>query len=83
MAQPGPEHDKKKNVLKMLDCVSAQLGNTRTVCKKYYVHPVIIALYENDELDKYIRQSVKINGNNSQIGLTTDEQIIMKILESG
>lgn len=45
---------RKKKVLEALDEVSALLGNTRTVCKKYYVHPGIIRLYEENELKKYM-----------------------------
>lgn len=50
----GTLNDRKKNVLEALDKVSALLGNTRTVCKKYYVHPGIIRLYETEGLKKYL-----------------------------
>ena len=40
--------EKKKKIATALDMVAGQLGNTRTVCKKYYVHPVIISLYEQN-----------------------------------
>jgi DNA topoisomerase-1 len=58
------------------------LGNTRTVCKKYYVHPVIISLYETNSLEKYIRQLDKISINDNKAGLTAEEKIVMKILET-
>lgn len=41
----------KKNIVHVLDMVSEHLGNTRTVCKKYYVHPKIIELYESGQLE--------------------------------
>lgn len=70
----------KKNIVSVLDYVAKQLGNTRTVCKKYYVHPVLITLYENNKLQKYIR---KENFNShSKTGLTPEEQLMMKILEA-
>ncbi len=37
----------KRRIVEVLDSVSKQLGNTRTVCKKYYVHPLILNLYES------------------------------------
>src|SRR6185503_20550043 len=37
-----PEGNSKKKVVAVLDKVSEQLGNTRTVCKKYYVHPSLL-----------------------------------------
>src|SRR5688572_16058577 len=42
--------DTKKNVLAMLDDVSKKLGNTRNVCKKYYVHPALINLCEENKI---------------------------------
>jgi DNA topoisomerase I len=41
----------KKNVVAVLDIVSKKLGNSRTVCKKYYVHPGLIRLYEEGKLE--------------------------------
>jgi DNA topoisomerase-1 len=34
-----------RNILRALDAVSERLGNTRTVCRKYYVHPEIVTAY--------------------------------------
>ena len=72
----------KKNVVEALDKVAAQLGNTRTVCKKYYVHPVIISMYESKGLEKYFKELEAISINDSKADLTSDEKIIMKILEN-
>ena len=72
----------KKKIAEALDRVSAQLGNTRTVCKKYYVHPVILSLYENKSLEKYLQQLNSIEVDDNKTGLTAEEQIVMKILES-
>lgn len=58
---------RKKNVVEVIDRVAEKLGNTRAVCKKYYVHPRLIQLYENDALKRYIAGG-------------TDEKVLMKIL---
>lgn len=43
---PGEsEREAKANIVKAVDRVAAQLGNTRAVCRKYYVHPAIIGAY--------------------------------------
>jgi len=34
-----------RNVIKALDIVRERLGNTRAVCRKYYVHPALIEAY--------------------------------------
>jgi DNA topoisomerase-1 len=39
------ERDARRNVNKALDQVARRLGNTRAVCRKYYVHPALIDAY--------------------------------------
>jgi DNA topoisomerase I len=72
----------KKKVVEVLDIVSKELGNTRTVCKKYYVHPTIISMYENKSLEKYITELDAIEKNDNKSDLTSEEKIVMKILEA-
>jgi len=73
--------DCKKNVIAALDEVSSQLGNTRTVCKKYYVHPGIIRLYEENNLTKYLKQLDDIEEPDNHTDYTSDEKMLMKILK--
>ncbi len=73
----------KKKTIEALDKVSGLLGNTRTVCKKYYVHPSIFSLYEGKKLKKYLSQLDKIEKNDNKTGLTAEEKILMEILASG
>jgi DNA topoisomerase-1 len=48
---PAPnERIARQNVNKALDQVAARLGNTRAVCRKYYVHPAIINAYHRGML---------------------------------
>ena len=37
--------DKKANIVQAVDRVAERLGNTRAVCRKYYIHPVILEAY--------------------------------------
>ncbi len=71
----------KRKVVEALDKVSQHLGNTRNVCKKYYVHPAILSLYEDKTLGKYLEQLNKIEEDDNKAGLTAEEKIVMKILE--
>ena len=34
-----------RNILRALDAVAERLGNTRAVCRKYYVHPALLEAY--------------------------------------
>ena len=72
----------KKNIVAVLDTVAQQLGNTRAVCKKYYVHPLIVSLYENNSIHKYFRELEHIEEDDNRSSLTADEKIIMKILKT-
>lgn len=74
--------ESKKKVVEALDSVAKSLGNTRTVCKKYYVHPAIISMYENKSLEKYFKELEKIEVDDDKAGLTPEEKVVMKILES-
>jgi len=49
LAEIGPARllrQKKKNVIAAIDRVAERLGNTRTVCRQYYIHPVILEAYD-------------------------------------
>jgi len=78
MPPPATITESKRKVVEALDIVAKRLGNTRTVCKKYYVHPVVIDLYTNSTLIKFIGQKSSEPKTNSLVG---DEGILLKILE--
>lgn len=74
------EGDSKKKVIAVLDKVSEQLGNTRTVCKKYYVHPSLLELYEEGKLEKWL--SKKDSAAKNENDLSPVEKNLVSILES-
>ena len=67
--------------LAALDEVSKKLGNTRTVCKKYYVHPALLQLYEEHNLSTYLSELDKLEEPDNKSGLTAEERVLMKILK--
>ena len=81
MGEAGSDADCKKNIIAALDEVSKKLGNTRTVCKKYYVHPGILKLYEEKNLAKYLKELDNIEKPDDLTGLTSEEKVLMKILK--
>ncbi|ANE50662.1 DNA topoisomerase IB [Flavisolibacter tropicus] len=81
LGEAPSETECKKNVISALDEVSKKLGNTRTVCKKYYVHPGIIKLYEGNSLNKYLKELDEIEKADFLTGLTSEERVLMKILQ--
>jgi DNA topoisomerase-1 len=53
LAELGPPNsatEAKKNIVSTIRMVAAELGNTPAICRKSYVHPVILDRYESDGL---------------------------------
>jgi len=72
--------DSKKKIIAILDKVSEQLGNSRTVCKKYYVHPSLLELYEGGKLDKWLTKKETLSS--SETNLSAIEKKLVNILEA-
>ncbi len=74
------EKERKKNVNTILDEVSHKLGNTRTVCRKHYIHPQILEAYECQDLMPYIKQKARFRQTDAQ-GLDGTEKLLLKFLK--
>lgn len=71
----------RKNIVAAIDEVSLKLGNTRTVCRKYYVHPGIVKLYEGNTLNRYLGDPEASGETEEIIDLTAEEKVLMRILK--
>lgn len=69
----------KKNIVTVLDEVSRKLGNSRSICKKYYVHPGLIRMYEENKLKNYF-QSLPAKRSTTS-GLSEEEKLLMQMLK--
>src|SRR6185369_497869 len=49
----------RRNVVAAVETVAKRLGNTPTVCRKCYVHPVVVGAYLDGTLRKGLRQRVE------------------------
>ena len=63
-------------MVKVIDDVAKKLGNTRSVCKKYYIHPSVINAYENGSIKKYTIRESTTNY------LTKEERLLVKLLDN-
>ena len=45
MGATSTQRDAKRNIIRAIDAVAERLGNTRSVCRKYYVHPALVHAY--------------------------------------
>ena len=66
--------DCKKKIVEVLDSVAKKLGNTRTVCKKYYVHPTVISSYEKGSIWNYKPKKT------TNTDLNAEERALYKLL---
>jgi len=46
MGSASSQRATEKNIVRAIDSVAARLGNTRAVCRKYYVHPALLQAYQ-------------------------------------
>ncbi|MFY7730503.1 MAG: DNA topoisomerase IB [Flavobacterium sp.] len=67
--------DCRKKIVTVLDTVAKKLGNTRTVCKKYYVHPTVVAAYEKGTIWNYAAQS-----DTASEHFTAEENALVELL---
>lgn len=74
---PTSAADCKRKVVEVIDSVSKKLGNTRTVCRKYYIDPTVIATFENGNISKY-QPGENIKNNQ----LNPDEEALVRLLEN-
>jgi DNA topoisomerase-1 len=72
---------RKQNILSALEEVSSKLGNTKTVCRNYYVHPGLIRLYEEDRLGKYLKELDEPRKPGDPSVHSNEEKVLMKILK--
>jgi DNA topoisomerase-1 len=75
----GTVSECKKKIVTVLDEVALNLGNTRTVCKKYYVHPSIIKAYEEGHLSRYI-EALEPEHDIKVAELNTAEKALLELL---
>jgi DNA topoisomerase-1 len=54
----------KRNILKAVEAVAGILGNTRSVCRKCYIHPAIIDSY----LDRTLAQALSVRAGQRLTG---------------
>lgn len=74
------EKERKAKIIEAIDAVALHLGNTRTVCRKYYIHPVVLSYYSENLLSDYFKSNKAASIND--VGLSVDEKAMLKILEA-
>lgn len=74
------EAQAKRNVVQAIDLVAERLGNTRAVCRKCYIHPVILDCYLSGTLEKACKKRCK--AAISWRSLRKEECVLMHLLQA-
>jgi DNA topoisomerase-1 len=73
------ESRRKKNLKEAIMQVADKLGNTVAICRKCYIHPIIIELFEDNTLASKI-SSYKMSSTKNKYALNNEERIVLKLL---
>ena len=72
----------KRNVVAAIESVAKKLGNTRAVCRKCYVHPVILNSYMDGSLKRTLRTRAEAELKNVD-RLSPEEATVVAMLRNG
>jgi DNA topoisomerase-1 len=70
----------KRNVVQAIEAVAGMLGNTRSVCRKSYIHPAIIDCYVDGSMFEVDLQRTAA-GRKAALRLRVDEVVTLTILQ--
>jgi DNA topoisomerase-1 len=83
LAELGParnEREAKRNVAMAMRLVSSELGNTPTICRKSYVHPIVVARYL-DEGDTISLPRARRHAANRGLAHSPEERALIAFLD--
>jgi DNA topoisomerase-1 len=73
-----PDLAPEKVVRKAVKEVATNLGNTPTVCSKYYIHPQVVELFKSGRLIEYLRRHDANPKDRDE--LTPTEHLVLEML---
>lgn len=71
----------KKNIREAIESVAKDLGNTPTICRNSYIHPVIVSSYLEGSLIEQLKNETGKRLKSSLKGLTPEEAAVLAFLE--
>ena len=83
MGAAASRREADRNILRAVDAVAERLGNTRAVCRKYYVHPTLLRAYLMGETVPLPEQNGKKHARRRKHGaaLRRDEIVVLQFLQ--
>jgi DNA topoisomerase-1 len=82
LGAPASRREADRNVIAAIDAVAERLGNTRAVCRKYYVHPTLLSAYLMGEtIPEPPVPSRRPRRKHSAAALRRDEVLVLQFLQ--
>jgi DNA topoisomerase-1 len=85
LAEIGRAEDEaqlKKNIVKAVKNVADQLGNTPTVCRGSYIHPVVIKAYEKNTILEDFQPKKARRTKRTQADYEPEELSLLKLFDA-
>ena len=73
------QNERKKNVVTAVRLVAAELGNTPTICRKSYVHPVVVMKYLRSGTTITLPKHLEASSNG--VGHAPEESALIEFLD--
>lgn len=74
------EKTQQKNIIVALDEAAEALGNTRSVCREYYVHPVVTEKYLDGSIKKYF-DKIDNQKEHQNSDLSNTEKLMIELMK--
>jgi DNA topoisomerase I len=83
MGSASSRREADRNIVRALDAVAERLGNTRTVCRKYYVHPALLEAYHLGLTAPFpaAEMPAQTRRKTSVAALRRDEVVVLQFLQ--
>ena len=82
MGAAASRREADRNIIRAIDAVAERLGNTRTVCRKYYVHPSLLSAYlMGFTVAQPLAMSKKTQRRQTGAALRRDEVLVLQFLQ--
>ncbi|HEV2107750.1 MAG TPA: DNA topoisomerase IB [Thermomicrobiales bacterium] len=81
LGEVATDSEAKQNILRAIEAVAARLGNTRTICRKCYVHPIVLETYADGTMLETVKQRAEDELAGSLSGLPPEEAAVLALLQ--
>ena len=73
-----PTNPTLKSIVEVIKAVAKCLGNRPATCRKFYVHPAVLAAYQNGQLINYLET---VSQSNGRLPAHYEEQVLLAVLK--